>query len=106
MQSSAHAGAGSFAQSLSGPHDQIVVGKLSGKGPTDAERQRTGILRLEQVPIGAEGENGLNPMPPVRQLAAHVQRQIELGWRRFRVSGQRAAVACVSPTSIFDWIRP
>src|SRR4029079_763538 len=58
------------------------------------------------VPIGAEGEHGLDRVPSVGQLAPDVQREIELRRRDLPGgSAQGAALAAVRPLASFAFTR-
>ena len=70
------------------------------------ERKIVGRRRAEPVTVGAECEHSLDCVPPVRQLAANVERQVELGGRNLvRRRAQGAALAGVNPLASLAFTR-
>ena len=60
----------------------------------------------QPIAISAKGEDRLDGMAPIGQLAAYVEREVELGRRDFACGiGQGAASAGVSPLASFALTR-
>ena len=72
------------ASAARGLQDQIVLvqsASSAANGPSTASESSSRRLRAQPVAVGAEGEDRLDVVPPVGQLAADVQREVELGRR-------------------------
>ncbi len=98
---------GGLLQRLSRPHHQIVLDSIQVGGKLTGHLEQEFVSRDsgQHVAVGAKGKDGLKAMAPVRQPAPHMQRQVELGGRRFLQLHQGAALAEVSPVSIFAFNR-
>ena len=84
----------------------LIGAKLLSEGPCDMQVQTVGGFGAEQVPVGAECEDGLDRMATVRQLASDVQRQVELGGCDLPSRAQGAALAGFSPEASLAFTRP